>query len=76
MIFAIVPVVNILWVLATFIPNLALMVRRWHDIGKSAWWMFLYLVPPVAYVVFFVWSLIDSEQDNAYGPSPKYHVRM
>ena len=37
--------VNVIFSLAMFIPNLAITVRRLHDINKSAWWLLLYLMP-------------------------------
>lgn len=52
-----------LYGLATIIPNLALTVRRFHDVGFSM------LIPILSFIV----CLLDSkEQDNQYGPSPKY----
>ena len=41
--------------LALFLPNLAVRVRRLHDIRRSGWWIvFPYVVGFVAYIVFFV----------------------
>lgn len=31
-------VLLILYTLATFIPNLSLVIRRFHDVGLSGWW--------------------------------------
>lgn len=60
------------WV-ATIVPNLAVSVRRLHDIGKSGWnllWMFL---PIVGAILLIVWWVKDSDpRPNEYGPSPKY----
>ncbi|MET9319658.1 DUF805 domain-containing protein [Streptomyces sp. NPDC003038] len=61
-----------LYGLATFIPNLALAVRRLHDQGKSGWWYFVSLVPFVG----FIWILVlmataGQQQPNEYGPDPK-----
>jgi len=66
-------VVGVLWALATFLPSLALLVRRLHDTDKSAWWILIVLVPLVGAIVILVFSLIDSTPgDNRFGPSPKY----
>ncbi len=73
LIFGIIPFVNIIWALATFIPNLGLSVRRLHDVGRSGFWLFLGLIPLVGAIILFVWSVTDSDQGpNEYGPSPKY----
>lgn len=75
LIFGIIPVVNILWALATLIPGLALSVRRLHDIGKSGWWLLIALIPIVGAIVLFIFSVMDSEpRTNEYGPSPKYDI--
>lgn len=54
------------------IPNIAVMVRRLHDTGKSAW-MLLVLVIPFLGVFYLVYLLtIDSEPGtNRFGPNPK-----
>lgn len=53
-----------LYQLATFVPALALNLRRMHDVGKSGWFM---LIPIYSLVLF----CRDSEPDNnRYGPHP------
>ncbi len=56
--------VAILGFLATIIPSFSLSVRRLHDIGKSGWWMLVWLMIIVIYVILiigFVISAINSE---------------
>ena len=65
------------WVLAIFnwllfIPEFAVIVRRLHDVGKSAWYLLLYFYPVIGWIVLLVWCCEDSEGDNQYGPSEKY----
>ena len=73
MIFGIVPVVNILWWLATLIPFLALVVRRLHDVGRNGAWILINLIPVVGPVLMLIWLLTDSEPGaNRWGNSPKY----
>ena len=36
-----------IYALLMILPNLAVTVRRLHDIGKSGWWIFIALVPLV-----------------------------
>jgi uncharacterized membrane protein YhaH (DUF805 family) len=53
--------------------GLSILARRLHDIGKSAWWLLIGLIPFIGIVVLFVFSLMDSERGtNQWGPSPKY----
>lgn len=73
LIFSIIPIVNVIWYIATIVPSLALSVRRLHDVGKSGWWMLLSLIPIVGSIVILVWLLTDSDMnENEYGKSPKY----
>lgn len=58
-----------------FIPYLALIVRRQHDIGLSGWFYLLVLVPYIGGLIIFVFTLIPSQNhDNKWGPVP-YGVR-
>lgn len=60
-----------LYSLVGFIPGLAVSFRRMHDIGKSAWWLLIGLIPLVGLVVITYFMVKDSEPDNIYGPNPK-----
>ena len=62
---------SILFIAATFIPNLALGFRRLHDTGRSAWWILIGLVPIVGAIVLLVFYLLPSTPgSNQYGPNP------
>lgn len=62
-----------IWILATMIPSLALMVRRLHDQGLSGWMVLLGIIPVIGSILMFVYTLIDSDPEtNRWGPSPKY----
>ncbi|MDX1351747.1 MAG: DUF805 domain-containing protein [Thiomicrorhabdus sp.] len=64
-----------LFSLGLLIPSLALSVRRLHDIGKSGWWLLLWLVPIVGWIILLVFYVLDSEkEENQYGISPKYQT--
>lgn len=55
----------------TFLPALALLVRRLHDINKSGWNLFIILIPIVGIIILLVWLFTDSNKfDNNYGPDP------
>jgi uncharacterized membrane protein YhaH (DUF805 family) len=64
-------IISGLLVLATFLPNLAVTVRRLHDTSRTGWWVLIGLVPIVGVIVLIVFAAQDSHGDNAYGPSPK-----
>ena len=53
------------------IPNLAVSVRRLHDTGRSGWWLLIGLIPIIGFVVLLYFFVLDSENDNQYGPYPK-----
>ena len=54
-----------LFQLIIIIPSLAVTVRRFHDIGRSGWWVFIVLVPCVGLVLYLVWLIQDGEpHDN------------
>lgn len=61
-----------LYALAVFIPSLAVVVRRLHDIGKSGWMYLIIFIPLIGAIWILVLLLKDSELgDNKYGPNPK-----
>ncbi|BCH22035.1 hypothetical protein MesoLjLb_18200 [Mesorhizobium sp. L-8-3] len=74
------PVVSVVLVvvvqLATFLPTLALLVRRLHDIGLSGWFSLLPIVLSVVFsivgaIVTFVFGLVPSQKhENQWGPVP------
>jgi uncharacterized membrane protein YhaH (DUF805 family) len=66
-------IVGLVWILATIVPALAVLVRRLHDIGKSGWWALILFVPFVGALVLLYFTVQDSQPDtNSFGPSPKH----
>lgn len=63
--------VMVLYLLAIVVPNIALSIRRLHDVGKSGWWFLINLVPFVGGIVFFVISLMPSDGANKWGEPAK-----
>ena len=65
-ILAVVYVVTMFWI------GLAISVKRWHDRGKSGWWVLISLVP----IVGIIWAFIETallpgdQGPNIYGPDP------
>ncbi len=56
------------WV-AVLVPGLAVVVRRLHDTGRSAWWLLIGLIPLIGAIVFL--ATVGERQPNAYGRDPK-----
>ena len=56
-----------------FVFSLPLVVRRFHDIGKSGWFVLLGLIPFVGGIIILYFMCQDSQREqNQWGPSPKY----
>ena len=53
------------------VPNLAVAVRRLHDTGRTGWWLLIGLIPFIGFIVLLYFFILDSENDNQYGPYPK-----
>ncbi len=53
-------------------PGLAISIKRWHDRGKSGWWVLIGFIPLIG----FWWVLIEcgflkgDDGPNEYGPDP------
>lgn len=50
--------------LATFIPYLAVSVRRLHDTNRTGWWVAAPLLPYVAGIAFFVMGAMSASTTN------------
>ena len=75
-------ILMVLWGLATFIPALAVTVRRLHDRGVSGWWyaglLIAGLIPLVNVIAFFGYFVLlvflvlpGKPEANKWGPNPK-----
>lgn len=63
--------IYVIFLLALFIPSLAVLVRRLHDTGRSAAWLFIVLIPfvgAIALVIFLVQR--GDTESNQFGPNP------
>lgn len=63
--------IYVLYNIATLIPSLAVGVRRLHDIGKSGYMILIVLIPIVGAIWLLVLAMMESEEENIYGPNPK-----
>lgn len=58
--------------LLVFIPGLAVMVRRLHDVGKSGWFFLVVFIPLAGAIWLLVVLATEGNQGpNQYGPDPK-----
>ena len=53
-----------------FIPSLAVLVRRLHDTGREWYNIFWVFLPAVGGIILLVFCLLESKEDNQYGPNP------
>ena len=57
--------------LALFLPNLAVQVRRLHDIDRSGWWILIIAVPLIGAIIMIYWTIkAGSPATNQYGEYP------
>ncbi len=60
-----------IFMLATLLPNISVMVRRLHDTGRSGWWYWIALIPIVGFIVLLIFAMSKgSEGGNEYGSDP------
>ena len=65
-------IVGLIWIFATIVPALAVLIRRLHDTGKTGWWALVGFIPFVGAIVLLVFTVTDSSPgENKYGTSPK-----
>jgi uncharacterized membrane protein YhaH (DUF805 family) len=64
--------IGIIYFVATFIPSIAVGIRRLHDTGRSGWWSLIVFIPIIGVLALVIFAVQDSEPGtNAYGPNPK-----
>ena len=63
---------QLLFILLTLWIQLAVQIKRWHDLDKSGWWALIGLVP----VIGPLWILLEcgllrgTQGENRFGPDP------
>ncbi|MCJ1708058.1 DUF805 domain-containing protein [Microbacterium sp. VKM Ac-2923] len=55
----------LVWAVATFLPTLAVLVRRLHDTGRSGFWVFIGLVPLIGILVLVVFTVLGPRPEGA-----------
>ncbi|MGD6802109.1 DUF805 domain-containing protein [Rossellomorea aquimaris] len=54
-------------------PAVAVIVRRFHDIGRSGWMALILLIPIIGQIMLLFFMTNDSEEGtNQWGPNPKH----
>jgi uncharacterized membrane protein YhaH (DUF805 family) len=61
----------IFWWLLTFIPSLAVTIRRLHDVNFSGWFIFIQIVPFGSLVLLIMLLMNGTKGPNSYGPDPR-----
>jgi uncharacterized membrane protein YhaH (DUF805 family) len=60
-----------IWSLVTFLPSLAMGVRRLHDTDRSGWWWLLSFIPLIGIIVLIVfWCSAGTRGPNRFGLDP------
>ena len=64
-------ILGIIFNLAILIPNLAVTIRRLHDVNRSAWWILINLTI-IGIIPFVYWVCIkkSDEGENRFGSNP------
>ena len=57
--------------LGLLIPSISICARRLHDTGRSGWWQLILFIPLLGVIVLLIFMVLDSDEENEYGPDPK-----
>jgi uncharacterized membrane protein YhaH (DUF805 family) len=55
------PFLRIVYLVAVFIPSLAVTARRLHDIGRSGWWQLINIIPIAGAICLLILLCLRSE---------------
>ena len=56
--------------LALLVPNIAVAIRRLHDIGKKGWWVLIALIPLIGLAIIYFFCQPSDPASNEYGEPP------
>jgi uncharacterized membrane protein YhaH (DUF805 family) len=62
--------INTIAMLALFLPSLAVLARRLHDIDRTAWWILLVLTLIGSFVLLYWACVKGTDGPNRFGPDP------
>jgi uncharacterized membrane protein YhaH (DUF805 family) len=58
-------------IIALFLPNLSVYVRRLHDLGYSGWLILIGLIPFLGVIILLIFAVMEGEEHpNQYGAVP------
>lgn len=61
-------ILGALFGVAILVPQISLMVRRLHDVGRSGLWILVGFIPVVGLLLLLFWSIAESRPGNQWGP--------
>lgn len=62
---------DVITTLALIVPNIAVCVRRLHDVNRSGWWMLIaFTVIGLFFPLLVWWCIKGTEGENRFGPAP------
>lgn len=62
-------ILQIILMLALFLPALAVMIRRLHDADRTGWWVLLMFIPIVNIIAWIVFGVMEGTAgENRFGP--------
>jgi len=57
--------------LVTFLPTIAVAIRRLHDIDRTGWWILLGFIPVIGTIILLIWHCTrGTAGPNRFGPDP------
>ena len=57
--------------LVTIIPNIAIAIRRLHDLDRTGWWILLGFIPLIGWIILLIWYVTKgTDGPNRFGPDP------
>ena len=63
--------VSSLFGLVTIIPNIAIAIRRLHDLDRTGWWYLLVFIPLIGWIILLIWYVTKgTDGPNRFGPDP------
>ncbi len=62
----------VIFTIGTLVTEVFVNIKRWHDRGKSGWWVLIAFVPLIGgiWVLIECGFLIGDGETNQYGPDP------
>lgn len=69
------PYLTMLYSLALLLPNIAVCMRRLHDIDRTGWWLLMMFLPIIGWIVLLVFYCQPGTAGaNRFGEDPKAAV--